>query len=54
MFDSDYEITNSEFATLANRQNARDRLLQRTSDEIRLQLAIYFRTLNTASSKPVE
>ena len=54
VFDSDYEITNSEFATLANRQNARDRLLQRTSEEIRLQLAVYFRTLNTASSKPVE
>jgi LPS-assembly lipoprotein len=50
VFDSDYEITNSEFATLANRQSARDRLLQRTSEEIRLQLAAYFRIPKTTSS----
>jgi LPS-assembly lipoprotein len=42
-FDSDYEVTNSEFATLANRLNVRDRLLQQASEDIRLQLAQFFR-----------
>jgi hypothetical protein len=43
VFDSDYEITNSEFATLSSRLDARDRLLQQMSEEIRLHLAAYFR-----------
>ena len=41
--DSDYEITNSEFATLSSRLDARDRLLQQMSEDIRLGLAAYFR-----------
>ena len=41
--DSDYEITSSEFATLSSRLDARDRLLQQMSEDIRLQLAAYFR-----------
>ena len=37
-----YEVTTSEFATVAARQNARDRAMQEISLDIRNQLAAYF------------
>jgi LPS-assembly lipoprotein len=39
---TDYEITNSEFATVASRDSARTRTLDALSDDIRQQLAIFF------------
>lgn len=39
---TDYEVTNSEFATLISSQNARDRVLEMVGDDIRNQLAAYF------------
>jgi LPS-assembly lipoprotein len=39
---TDYEITNSEFATVASRDSARARTLEAVSDDIRQQLAVYF------------
>lgn len=42
-YSTDYEITNSEFATLAAQQNARDRVLELVADDIRNQIAIEFR-----------
>lgn len=39
---TDYEVTNSEFATLVSAQNARDRVLELVGDDIRNQLAAYF------------
>lgn len=41
-FTTDYEITNSEFATLASREDARDRTLELVGNDIRAQLAVYF------------
>jgi LPS-assembly lipoprotein len=41
-YTTDYEVTNSEFATLASAQNARDRLLELVGDDIHNQLAVYF------------
>ncbi|MBI3506450.1 MAG: hypothetical protein HY059_16555 [Proteobacteria bacterium] len=41
-FSSDYEITNSEYATLISRQNARDRVLELVGDDVRGQLAAHF------------
>ncbi|MCZ8121912.1 MAG: LPS assembly lipoprotein LptE [Magnetospirillum sp.] len=38
-YATDYEVTNSEFATLVSAQNARDRVLELVSDDIRYQLA---------------
>lgn len=38
-YATDYEVTNSEFATLISAQNARDRVLELVSDDIRNQLA---------------
>jgi LPS-assembly lipoprotein len=43
-FSTDYEITSSEYATLISLQNARDRVLEIVSDDIRSQLAAYFYT----------
>ncbi|MFM7347126.1 MAG: LPS assembly lipoprotein LptE [Tagaea sp.] len=40
-FSTDYEVTNSEFATLVSAQNARDRVLELVSDDIRNQLAAF-------------
>jgi LPS-assembly lipoprotein len=40
---TDYEITNSEFATLAAQQNARERVLELVADDIRNQIAIELR-----------
>src|SRR5262245_21117709 len=37
-----FEISDSEFATLANQASARDRLMQQISGDIREQLAVYF------------
>lgn len=41
-FSTDYEVTNSEFATLASAQNARDRVLELVGDDIRNQIAMHF------------
>ncbi len=43
-FSTDYEITSSEYATLVSLQNARDRVLELVGDDIRGQLAAYFKT----------
>lgn len=43
-FATDYEVTSSEYATLVSQQNARDRVLELVSDDIRGQLAAHFRT----------
>jgi LPS-assembly lipoprotein len=40
-FSTDYEVTNSEFATLSSRENARVRVLELIADDIRSQLAEY-------------
>ena len=40
-FSTDYEVTNSEFATLISAQNARDRVLELVGDDIRNQLAAF-------------
>jgi LPS-assembly lipoprotein len=37
-----FEISSSEFATVANQASARDRLMQQISNDIREQLAVYF------------
>lgn len=42
-YSTDYEITNSEFATLAAQQNARERVLELVADDIRNQIAVEFR-----------
>jgi LPS-assembly lipoprotein len=42
-FTTDYEITSSEFATRASRENARDRVMELIADDIRNQLALSFR-----------
>jgi LPS-assembly lipoprotein len=39
---TDYEVTNSEFATLMALQNARERVLELVGDDIRNQLAVHF------------
>ena len=39
---TDYEITNSEFASIASRDSARVRTLESLSDDIRQQLAVFF------------
>jgi LPS-assembly lipoprotein len=41
-YSTDYEVTNSEFATLISAQNARDRVLELVGDDIRNQLAAFF------------
>jgi LPS-assembly lipoprotein len=41
-YSTDYEITNSEFATLMASQSARERVLELVSDDIRSQLAAHF------------
>jgi LPS-assembly lipoprotein len=43
-FTTDYEITSSEYATLISLQDARDRVLELVSEDIRGQLAVFFRT----------
>lgn len=40
--ETTYEVTSSEFATLASQASARDRALQEVSAEIRAQLATFF------------
>lgn len=39
-----YEVTNSEYATVVGRNNARDRVMQEIAHDIKSQLAVYFRT----------
>ena len=41
---SSYEVTSSEFATVAGRNNARDRVLEEIAHDMKAQLAAYFRT----------
>ncbi|MBL8700905.1 MAG: hypothetical protein JNK67_21195 [Alphaproteobacteria bacterium] len=41
---SSYEVTNSEFATVAGRNNARDRVLEEIAHDVKAQLAAHFRT----------
>jgi LPS-assembly lipoprotein len=43
-FSTDYEITSSEYATLVSLQSARDRVLELVGDDIRGQLAAFFRS----------
>lgn len=45
---SSYEVTNSEFATVAGRNNARDRVLEEIAHDVKVQLAVYFRTRQVA------
>jgi LPS-assembly lipoprotein len=42
-FSTDYEITNSEYATLTALQNARERVLELVADDIRNQIAVQLR-----------
>jgi len=42
-YSTDYEITNSEFATLAAQQNARERVLELVADDIRNQIVVELR-----------
>lgn len=42
-YSTDYEVTNSEFATLMSLQSAHERVLELVSDDIRSQLAAHFR-----------
>lgn len=44
-FSTDYEITNSEYATLTAQQNARERVLELVADDIRNQIAVEFRRM---------
>lgn len=41
---SSYEVTGSEFATVAGQLNARERVLEEIANEIRSQLAVWFRS----------
>jgi len=41
---SSYEVTNSEFATVSGQLNARERVLEEISNEIKSQLAVWFRS----------
>jgi LPS-assembly lipoprotein len=41
---SSYEVTNSEFATVSGQANARDRVLEEIANEIKSQLAVWFRS----------
>jgi len=41
-FSADYEITNSEYANLMSRENARERVLELVGDDMRGQIAAYF------------
>lgn len=50
-YSTDYEITNSEFATLAAQQNARERVLELVADDIRNQIAVEFRAPRRAEQQ---
>lgn len=41
---SSYEVTGSEFSTVSGQLSARDRVLEEISNEIKSQLAVWFRT----------
>lgn len=43
---SSYEVTNSEFATLMGRNNARDRGLEEIANDLKAQIAAYLRSRN--------
>lgn len=49
-FTTDYEATNSEYATFTSRENARDRVVELIGDDIRSQLATFFRNRAPAAS----
>jgi LPS-assembly lipoprotein len=42
-FTTDYEVTNSEYANVTSRDNARDRIVELIGDDIRSQLAAFLR-----------
>jgi len=48
-----YEATNSQFATLAGQINARDRVLEEIADDVRQQIAVYFRSQRGASRSAI-
>lgn len=47
---SSYEVTNSEFATVAGRTNARDRVLEEIASDMKAQLAVFFRSRRSPTS----
>ncbi len=47
---SSFEVTNSEFATVAGRTNARDRVLEEIANDMKAQLAVFFRTRRSPTS----
>ncbi len=47
---SSYEVTNSEFATVAGRTNARDRVLEEIAVDMKAQLAVFFRSRRSPTS----
>jgi len=46
---SSYTVTNSEYGTVAARDNARDRVLEEIAGDIRIQLGTYFRGQRAAA-----
>ena len=47
---SSYEVTNSEFATVSGRTNARDRVLEEIAIDMKAQLAVFFRSHRNPTS----
>ena len=48
---TNYEVSDSQFATLSSLFDARDRAMQQLSDDIRNQLAVYFRGRPTTGNQ---
>jgi LPS-assembly lipoprotein len=48
---TNYEVSDSQFATLSSLYDARDRAMQQISDDIRDQLAVYFRGRPTTGTQ---
>jgi LPS-assembly lipoprotein len=48
---TNYEVSDSQFATLSSLYDARDRAMQQISDDIRDQLAVYFRGRPTTGNQ---
>lgn len=48
---TNYEVSDSQFATLSSLFDARDRAMQQISDDIRNQLAVYFRGRPTTGNQ---
>jgi LPS-assembly lipoprotein len=51
LVETTYEVTNSEFATLANQASARDRALQDVSNDVRQQIATFLAGKTSAGSR---